>query len=354
MINLRVCSLCVVSSLLITLSCYQALCANGSAATTAQASQPSRGRGPAGGDTTAWQNPSGPYTVVMEEDAALPSHTIYRPTDLTAFPKKDSLPLVTFSGPGCIASGTAFRPFYTEVASHGFMVIANGPVQQRGSGQTKASDHVASIDWAVAENGRKDSKYYQRIETSKIAIMGQSCGGLEVMGLAKEPRITTLVLWNSGILNQSLDARGQNADRRGPGEPNRGAMPATRAQDATRPAGARGAGTTSSMSASKDALKSLRTPIAYFVGGTDMAKPNASDDFERIDNVPVFLGVLEIPGDAHGGTFREKNGGKFGVAGVAWLEWQLKGDENSAKMFKGAECGLSKDPEWTVKKKKID
>ena len=111
-----------------------------------------------------WEHPSGPYAVVMEEDATLPDHTVYRPERLDGFPRKDRLPIVAFSGPGCDFNGTAFRPFFTEVASHGFLVVANGPPEPRGGSgpgfpRTAASAHLASVNWAVAENGRRDSQY---------------------------------------------------------------------------------------------------------------------------------------------------------------------------------------------------
>jgi hypothetical protein len=279
---------------------------------------------------SAWQKPTGPYAVAMEEEPGLPGHTIYRPADLAAL-KQEKLPIVTFSGPGCTATGTAFRPFYTEVASHGFMILVNGPVEMAGrGGQTKPADHLASIDWAFAENGRKDSKYYQRIDTGKVAAMGQSCGGVEVLDISKDPRLTTLVLFDSGIWNNPPAPRPAAA----------GAAPAS--------PGA------SLLYMPKSTLQNVRVPIAYFVGKTDMANPNAADDFTRINAVPVLFGALDIPGDAHGGTFRETNGGKFGVAAVAWLKWRFKGDQNAAKMFKGADCGVCKDPEWEVRKKKID
>jgi len=269
-----------------------------------------------------WEHPSGQYAVVMEEDATLPDHTVYRPERLDGFRGNDRLPIVAFSGPGCDFNGTAFRPFFTEVASHGFLVVANGPPEPRGGSgpgfpRTAASAHLASVNWAVAENGRKDSKYFQRIDTSKIALMGQSCGGLQTLDISQDARFTTLVLWNSGVLNDPGTAR---------------SVPTT----------------------SKEVLKTLRVPIAYFVGKTDMANPNALDDFQRIETVPVFWGSLDIPGDAHAGTFREANGGKFGVAGVAWLKWHLKGDQTAAKMFRGASCGLCTDPQWEIRKKKID
>jgi hypothetical protein len=62
----------------------------------------------------------------------------------------------------------------------------------------------------------------------------------------------------------------------------------------------------------------------------------------------------DIPGnDPHAGTFREKNGGAFGVAGVAWLKWRLNADPQAARMFEGADCTLCKDPKWDVLKKNM-
>jgi hypothetical protein len=35
---------------------------------------------------------------------------------------------------------------------------------------------------------------------------------------------------------------------------------------------------------------------------------------------------------------------------LAWLQWQLKGDQKAAKMFKGKDCELSKRKDWTIEK----
>jgi len=48
---------------------------------------------------------------------------------------------------------------------------------------------------------------------------------------------------------------------------------------------------------------------------------------------------------------RCQRGGRFAEAGVAWLNWRLKGDEQAAKMFEGPDCGLCKDPVWRASKK---
>jgi hypothetical protein len=43
-----------------------------------------------------------------------------------------------------------------------------------------------------------------------------------------------------------------------------------------------------------------------------------------LTKVPTWKGNLDA---GHGGTYFAKNGGKFGKATVALLEWQFRGDE---------------------------
>jgi hypothetical protein len=89
-------------------------------------------------------------------------------------------------------------------------------------------------------------------------------------------------------------------------------------------------------------------------GERDMLYAPAKGDLDLYAVAPVFWASTDLPLDAHAGSFREKNGGKFGVVGVAWLKWQLKGDHTAAKMFHGASCGLCVDRQWEVHKKRID
>jgi hypothetical protein len=66
-----------------------------------------------------------------------------------------------------------------------------------------------------------------------------------------------------------------------------------------------------------------RSPI--FNGGpSDIAYPNALDDFALIQGVPAFLANLEV---GHMTTYAKSNGGKFGEVVSAWLKWQLKNDQ---------------------------
>ena len=56
---------------------------------------------------------------------------------------------------------------------------------------------MEAIDWAVRENSRKGSKFYGKLDTTKIAAAGQSCGGGQAFDIAGDPRLTTV-----GILRQ--------------------------------------------------------------------------------------------------------------------------------------------------------
>jgi hypothetical protein len=54
----------------------------------------------------------------------------------------------------------------------------------------------------------------------------------------------------------------------------------------------------------------------------------------------------------HGGTYRQPHGGEFSIVALAWLQWQLKGDKEAAKMFTGKAPALLKREGWTLEKNK--
>ncbi len=299
----------------------------------------------------AWaQVPSGPtgkFGAVMEYDPSqTPVQTVYRPRDLSST-AATKIPVVAWGNGGCADNGGASaRQFLMEVASHGFLVIAPGkpgpdvevmpttnraperppapaPAGQQpppaagpapGVDPTQSSQLIDAINWATRENARPGSIYFKRLDPSKFAVMGHSCGGLQALDVSNDPRVVTTVIWDSGIY--------------------------------VRPGGRSGVRIT------KDKLKELHAPIAYFNGGpTDSAYENSRDDFQKINQVPAFLGELPV---GHGGTFRQLNGGTFAKVGVAWLNWKLKNDKTAGTMFSGPKCGLCTDPEWNVERKNME
>ena len=262
---------------------------------------------------------TGPYSAIMLSESTLPTHTVFRPKNLSAFGKKNKLPIIAWGNGACANSPGGHVNFLSEVASHGFMVIAVGPMPeegQRGSGRSTSSQLTDAINWAIAQNSDKKSQYYKKIDITKIAVSGMSCGGLQTLEIAPDPRITTAVICNSGIL------------------------------------GTPGSGMPGMPGLTKDHLSKLHAPTLYLLGGEkDIAYENGMDDFRRIDHVPVFAANMDV---GHGGTYSQPHGGEFAEVATAWFKWQLKGDKEAGKMFTGNPCGLSKDPNWKVEKKNIE
>lgn len=280
----------------------------------------------------------GPYAVSTIAEASLMTHTVYRPSDLSGFTRDKRLPIVAWGNGACSNAGLLFQTFLKQVASHGFLVIASGPkdaplpsfaAQRPGqvtdapdpnsgikAGQTKDADLLAAIGWAIKENARAGSPYQGKLNPDKVAVMGQSCGGLQATAVSGDPRIKTVVIWNSGVFPGGADSPG-----------------------------ARLSGATKAM------IPAFHAPVAFFLGGpTDVAYPNGKDDFSRVTSVPAFFGSIH---SGHGGTYNHTGGGWFGEVGVAWLKWRLNGDTASAKYFEGADCTLCANPIWEVAKKNM-
>jgi dienelactone hydrolase len=284
---------------------------------------------PAGAQQVRPDSPgTGPYPAIKEELPALPRHVVYRPASLAGM-GANRLGVVAWGNGACSDDGASSRFHLLELASHGYLVIAAGrilsgpgapppvaraPVApgQLPAPRTAASDLTAAIDWALAENQRAGSPYVGRIDPRQVAVSGFSCGGLQALTTAKDPRVTAAVLQNTGIFI---------------GEPS----------------------TIPGMDVSKDALKSLHTPVLYIMGGpTDIAYANGIDDFKQIRHVPVAMANLPV---GHGGTYDEPNGGSAAQVAVDWLNWQLRGDAKAALRFVGEKCGLCTDANWTLERK---
>jgi hypothetical protein len=272
---------------------------------------------------------TGPFTALMASDSTLTTHTIFRPKDMSVFGKKTKLPIIAWGNGACTNSPWEHVNFLSEISSHGFLVVAIGPMPkegERGSGSSQASQMIDAINWAIAQDSNQTSIYYGKLDTKKIAVAGMSCGGLQAYGAAPDPRVSTVMICNSGIFN-------------------------TTGEGGTRGGGARGGGMGGMPALTKEHLAKLHTPIIYILGGeSDMANPNGMDDFSRIKDLPAFAANMEV---GHGGTYSRPHGGEFAKVATAWLQWQLKGDKEAAKMFTGEPCGLANDKNWKIEKKNI-
>ena len=252
---------------------------------------------------------SGPHKVTVETnaDAGISEGTIYRPSDLGGAEK---YPIFVWGEGGCSQNGLSNSAAMGEIASHGYFVIADGKPNGSGSrSQTSdvvgmAKPLVAYIDWAVAENGKSCSAYYQALDTTKIASNGFSCGGLMAEGVAPDPRLTTWGINSSGMfsVNQAF-------------------------------------------------YDKVHTPVLIVLGGSDdVAYENGERDYDNIAKAghPVMLFSKAL---GHGGDLFGKNGGDFTKIDVAWLNWWLKGDETATGkgVLVGSGCSYCSDNAWEKK-----
>lgn len=269
------------------------------------------------------QAATGPIAVRMEVDPNLRYHTIFRPA---ALPAKSALPLVVFAGGGCRNAGARFRELLSEVASHGYFVISIGEIgepewdanlknEPQYNGRPTKTD-VSQIDWAIdwakAQNLRKGGKLRGQIDTSRIALMGQSCGGVQVTDAASRLKgIATLIVLNSGLFPDDRQMGGSEVKRAD--------------------------------------LPKLTLPTMILLGGKDdIAYDNGQANFDLLTGAPTFLASADY---GHRATYFEKDGGLFGTVVRDWLAWRIKGDAVTAKRFTGPDCGLCKDKEWSVRQR---
>ncbi|MCR4864101.1 MAG: alpha/beta hydrolase [Bacteroidales bacterium] len=263
---------------------------------------------------------TGPYKAIMVEEPSLEAHTILRPTDLTPFNAGNPLPVLVWGNGACTNSPWEHINFLSEIASHGFIVVATGFIPLNGERyrgpQSTSAQQIEGIDWVFKVNEDPSSIYYHKLDTKNIALAGMSCGGLQTLDNCQDPRLKTIMICNSGLFSDPSTAV--------PGMP----MPA------------------------KEKLLQIHTPVMYLLGGPeDIAYANGMDDFHRINHVPAFAANYPV---GHGGTYAKPHGGEFAVIATAWLEWQLKGDAKAGAMFLGNPCGVAQREGWTAEKKNID
>ncbi len=260
---------------------------------------------------------AGPFPATAEARAELPGHTLYRPVSWPA----DPMPLYVWGNGGCGNNGLAHAAYLRQIASQGYFVISLGvpgggpPAAGDGSRDaTEASQMIEAIDWATQETAREGSDFHGRIDLSRIAVGGHSCGGLQALAVSHDPRIATTLVLNSGIY--------------------------------ITPSGGR-----SRVEIDKSQLARLHAPALYLSGGpSDIAHENALDDVAHIDHVPVFFGALPV---GHGGTFSQPDGGEWARVSTRWLDWQLKTDADASWDFAGPDCRLCADERWSVEQKQL-
>lgn len=263
---------------------------------------------------------SGPYPALMEQDFANPNVTIYRPADLSALGNR-KLGLIVWGNGGCSNDSAGARAHLAELASHGYLVVAPGKAltgptpmgaPEGAPMMINVQDMRDALDWALAENGRRGSVWYRRIDENAIVLSGHSCGGIMAIVASDDPRVDAVVL-QSAAINPTIPDRAplvQHYER----------------------------------------LQALHTPVLMVMGGeSDVLWQLGQETFNRMP-VPVFLASIDR---GHGLTMGDAHGGESSRLALAWLDWQLHGDREAARLFTGERCGLCTEPQWSVQRRGI-
>ena len=254
---------------------------------------------------------SGLFKAVAVKEKGLPDFVIYRPKDfLHTHARQGALPILMFGNGGCADTSVGYERMLTEIASHGYVVVAIGELQDkrfdRPEGHTPSSELKRGLDWIIKQSQTKGSDYYQNVDPNRVAAAGHSCGGAQVLANAEDSRLKTYLILNAGMGDMEMS------------------------------------------DASKESLPQVHGPILYVVGGPeDVAYQNAQKDYERIHHVPVAL--ANHPASGHGGTYYDKYGGDYGRLVIDWLDWQFKGKKENANIFLKGD--LKNYQGWDIKAK---
>jgi len=261
-------------------------------------------------DTGRRVSGSGPYDVVIETnpEPGIRCGTIYRPADLTG---DERFPILVWGEGGCSQDGLSNQAAMGEIASWGYFIVADGTPGAEGAceGGQDGAAFLDYITWAIAENDKSCSAYYQRLETTKIAADGFSCGGLMAEAVSGDPRFSAIGITSSG-----------------------------------------------QFSANSALYDAMHTPFKVMNGGPDdMAYENGLRDYEEISARGLPALYFSKTSAGHGGDLFQARG-DFNLVNLAWLNWQLKGDEGATGkgFLYGATCEFCNDAGWVYQSANIE
>jgi predicted alpha/beta-hydrolase family hydrolase len=258
------------------------------------------------------------YAVIRERAIGIPDRTVYRPVGGSE--PRGTFPIVVWANGGCRHSNVFFATALTLLAAQGYVVVADGAPETPSTSETEptALPHRIRdvLDWI---NESEDARtQLSDASPDHIAVMGQSCGGIEALVAGADPRVGTVVSLNSGFAP------------------------------------------TTTLGYERELLDDLHTPVLFVHGG-----PQAVEYFNSLGNyslVNVPAAVIEATDAGHSGIFHGvRDGHQDGTLGVTedlirilaeWLSYCF-GRSLSAREFLTGPAGVAALPGWTIEHKDL-
>jgi len=253
---------------------------------------------------------NGPYgSVTATAMGPTTRFTVYHPKELA--PNGAKNPIVGWMSGG--GTDHTLYPLLPLLATHGFVVVAADVIPGIGEEANLGKQIIEGIDWAIAENDREGSTFFQKLDTRKLASAGYSMGSLATFQIAGDERLTTTVHISGGNM-------------------------------------------------APEPIRNLRAPAAFLCGiatpdcvdllssTCDIAAANCDVDFASA-TTPVFYGNFA---SGHLGILTPPFQQQIQAEVVAWLRWQLMGDASIKARFVGEQCGVCSDDRWKVQQKNLN
>lgn len=231
--------------------------------------------------TTAAQNVPEEAMVIKDSNK-----TVYYPKSLSSSERKYPV-IVWANGTGCATS--TYDSLLKIFAEAGYIVVADDSVMT-----ADGTEQRDSIDYILDEAKRSGSKFYQKVDTSKIGAVGHSQGGRSAVNAAQKDSRIVCVLSIAGA---------SNAEEAG----------------------------------------GLSTPIFFMTGTNDMVVASSmwvEPSYNAVTGKAVYA---SLKNGVH--TTCMTNPTKISGYAVDWFDAYLKGDSSAKKEF-AAGAALSKDSAW--------
>jgi hypothetical protein len=265
------------------------------------------------------------YDVVREAAPGLPGYTVYRPANLElAWGIRGKLPVVAWGNGGCRITNDDVTYFLTQIAAHGFVVVAVGdsdchkdPTPPGVFNVPGPEPLLKAITWATSRPGHGGPWYSNQLDKSKIVVMGWSCGGIQALEAGADPRVRSVVALNTGFFAAGEGLPGYN---------------------------------------DRSLLALLHTPVLVMDGGpTDIAYANSVANYDLL-TVPAAHAEYAFDADGHVRFYYPSEPTRNITlqaleAVVSWLDGTLNGNKESLKFLVGPNPGLGLLPGWTVQSK---